>query len=220
MATAATGLRAEFLHTPMQRADLFDLQPKLPPASSMTRPDLAGGACPRPPDRTASAEGVRDSRVSRGSGKSCRSGGGTTSTAADCRRWTISCLSCCLSAAKRRGFGGVESGRSAARALYGVPARRGRSGGTRPVRVRRGGRHLAALALYLSAPAEKRGERWKRASIVAEPRSAYLLAGPSRTVSKHSIPARRIAAVLDHVPELQKPRKVQFEAPVLSPGAM
>jgi alkylated DNA repair dioxygenase AlkB len=31
--------------------------------------------------------------------------------------------------------------------------------------------------------------RWGRASLVAEPRSAYLLAGPSRTEWEHSIPA-------------------------------
>jgi alkylated DNA repair dioxygenase AlkB len=31
--------------------------------------------------------------------------------------------------------------------------------------------------------------RWERASLVAEPRSAYLLAGPSRTEWEHSIPA-------------------------------
>jgi alkylated DNA repair dioxygenase AlkB len=35
----------------------------------------------------------------------------------------------------------------------------------------------------------KAGDRWERASIVAEPRSAYLLAGPSRTEWEHSIPA-------------------------------
>lgn len=35
----------------------------------------------------------------------------------------------------------------------------------------------------------KSGETWKRASIVAEPRSAYLLRGPSRTEWEHSIPA-------------------------------
>jgi alkylated DNA repair dioxygenase AlkB len=33
------------------------------------------------------------------------------------------------------------------------------------------------------------GTRWERASIVAEPRSAYLLRGPSRTEWEHSIPA-------------------------------
>ena len=32
------------------------------------------------------------------------------------------------------------------------------------------------------------GARWQRATIVAEPRSAYLLAGPSRTEWEHSIP--------------------------------
>jgi alkylated DNA repair dioxygenase AlkB len=35
----------------------------------------------------------------------------------------------------------------------------------------------------------KAGSRWERASVVAEPRSAYLLQGPSRTEWEHSIPA-------------------------------
>ena len=35
----------------------------------------------------------------------------------------------------------------------------------------------------------KEGEGWERASIVAAPRSAYLLRGPSRTEWEHSIPA-------------------------------
>ena len=34
----------------------------------------------------------------------------------------------------------------------------------------------------------KRGSAWERASITAEPRSAYLLRGPSRTEWEHSIP--------------------------------
>jgi alkylated DNA repair dioxygenase AlkB len=34
----------------------------------------------------------------------------------------------------------------------------------------------------------KDGERWARVSIVAEPRSAYLLSGPSRSEWEHSIP--------------------------------
>ena len=34
----------------------------------------------------------------------------------------------------------------------------------------------------------KKGEGWERVSIVAEPRSAYLLSGPSRTEWEHSIP--------------------------------
>ena len=33
------------------------------------------------------------------------------------------------------------------------------------------------------------GETWERASVTAEPRSAYLLRGPSRTEWEHSIPA-------------------------------
>jgi alkylated DNA repair dioxygenase AlkB len=35
----------------------------------------------------------------------------------------------------------------------------------------------------------KAGSRWERASLIAEPRSAYLLRGPSRTEWEHSIPA-------------------------------
>jgi alkylated DNA repair dioxygenase AlkB len=35
----------------------------------------------------------------------------------------------------------------------------------------------------------KSGSRWDRASLVTEPRSAYLLRGPSRTEWEHSIPA-------------------------------
>lgn len=35
----------------------------------------------------------------------------------------------------------------------------------------------------------KMGSRWERASFIAEPRSAYLLNGPSRTEWEHSIPA-------------------------------
>jgi len=35
----------------------------------------------------------------------------------------------------------------------------------------------------------KVGSRWERASFTAEPRSAYLLNGPSRTQWEHSIPA-------------------------------
>ena len=35
----------------------------------------------------------------------------------------------------------------------------------------------------------KVGSKWERASVVTEPRSAYLLQGPSRTEWEHSIPA-------------------------------
>jgi alkylated DNA repair dioxygenase AlkB len=35
----------------------------------------------------------------------------------------------------------------------------------------------------------KAGLKWERASVVAEPRSAYVLQGPSRTEWEHSIPA-------------------------------
>jgi len=34
----------------------------------------------------------------------------------------------------------------------------------------------------------KEGERWRRASLIAEPRSAYLLSGPARDEWEHSIP--------------------------------
>jgi alkylated DNA repair dioxygenase AlkB len=34
----------------------------------------------------------------------------------------------------------------------------------------------------------KSGERWERRALIAEPRSAYLLSGPSRTEWEHSIP--------------------------------
>ena len=34
----------------------------------------------------------------------------------------------------------------------------------------------------------QQGEKWQRAAIIAEPRSAYLLSGPSRTEWEHSIP--------------------------------
>ena len=33
------------------------------------------------------------------------------------------------------------------------------------------------------------GQKWERCSLIAEPRSAYLLDGPSRTIWEHSIPA-------------------------------
>jgi alkylated DNA repair dioxygenase AlkB len=35
----------------------------------------------------------------------------------------------------------------------------------------------------------QRGDAWERAALIAEPRSAYLLRGPSRTEWEHSIPA-------------------------------
>jgi alkylated DNA repair dioxygenase AlkB len=35
----------------------------------------------------------------------------------------------------------------------------------------------------------KAGNKWQRASVIAEPRSAYLMRGPSRTEWEHSIPA-------------------------------
>ncbi|HLH47822.1 MAG TPA: alpha-ketoglutarate-dependent dioxygenase AlkB [Roseiarcus sp.] len=44
---------------------------------------------------------------------------------------------------------------------------------------------LAPCVFRFRRPA---GEKWQRASLTAEPRSAYLLSGPSRTVWRHSIP--------------------------------
>lgn len=50
------------------------------------------------------------------------------------------------------------------------------------------------IGLSLLAPCtfrmrRKAGTKWERVSLVAEPRSAYLLRGPSRTEWEHSIPA-------------------------------
>jgi alkylated DNA repair dioxygenase AlkB len=45
---------------------------------------------------------------------------------------------------------------------------------------------LAPCVFRLRRPA---GARWERASLTAEPRSAYLLRGPARTEWEHSIPA-------------------------------
>jgi alkylated DNA repair dioxygenase AlkB len=49
------------------------------------------------------------------------------------------------------------------------------------------------VGLSLLAPCtfrlrRKRGATWERASIIAEPRSAYLMSGPSRSEWEHSIP--------------------------------
>ena len=49
------------------------------------------------------------------------------------------------------------------------------------------------IGLSLLAPARMRfrrkaGEKWERASLLAEPRSAYLLRGPARELWEHSIP--------------------------------
>jgi alkylated DNA repair dioxygenase AlkB len=44
---------------------------------------------------------------------------------------------------------------------------------------------LAACTFRLR---RKRGARWERVSVTAEPRSAYLMRGPSRTEWEHSIP--------------------------------
>lgn len=49
------------------------------------------------------------------------------------------------------------------------------------------------VGISLLAPARMRfrrksGEKWERASLIAKPRSAYLLTGPARTEWEHSIP--------------------------------
>lgn len=49
------------------------------------------------------------------------------------------------------------------------------------------------VGISLLAPARMRfrrkaGDKWERASLIAEPRSAYLLTGPARTEWEHSIP--------------------------------
>lgn len=49
------------------------------------------------------------------------------------------------------------------------------------------------VGISLLAPARmrfrrKQGEKWERSSLIAEPRSAYLLQGPARSEWEHSIP--------------------------------
>jgi alkylated DNA repair dioxygenase AlkB len=47
---------------------------------------------------------------------------------------------------------------------------------------------ISLLAPCVFRLRRKAGSTWERASVVAEPRSAYLLSGPSRTEWEHSIP--------------------------------
>ena len=47
---------------------------------------------------------------------------------------------------------------------------------------------ISLLAPCVFRLRRKVGEKWERVSIVAEPRSMYLLSGPSRTEWEHSIP--------------------------------
>jgi alkylated DNA repair dioxygenase AlkB len=47
---------------------------------------------------------------------------------------------------------------------------------------------ISLLAPCVFRLRRRSGTRWERASVVAEPRSAYLLSGPSRTEWEHSIP--------------------------------
>jgi alkylated DNA repair dioxygenase AlkB len=47
---------------------------------------------------------------------------------------------------------------------------------------------ISLLAPCVFRLRRKIGSTWERASVVAEPRSAYLLSGPSRTEWEHSIP--------------------------------
>ncbi len=48
---------------------------------------------------------------------------------------------------------------------------------------------ISLLSPCLFRLRRRAGERWDRVSVTAEPRSAYLLSGPSRTEWEHSIPA-------------------------------
>jgi alkylated DNA repair dioxygenase AlkB len=48
---------------------------------------------------------------------------------------------------------------------------------------------LSLLAPCVLRFRRKSGESWERASLTVEPRSAYLLSGPARTIWEHSIPA-------------------------------
>jgi alkylated DNA repair dioxygenase AlkB len=48
---------------------------------------------------------------------------------------------------------------------------------------------VSLLAACVFRLRRKMGEKWERVSITAEPRSMYLLSGPSRTEWEHSIPA-------------------------------
>ena len=48
---------------------------------------------------------------------------------------------------------------------------------------------ISLLASCVFRLRRKTGERWERASVIAEPRSAYLLSGAARTEWEHSIPA-------------------------------
>ena len=48
---------------------------------------------------------------------------------------------------------------------------------------------ISLLAPWTFRLRRKAGSKWERASLIAEPRSAYLLSGPSRTEWEHSIPA-------------------------------
>jgi alkylated DNA repair dioxygenase AlkB len=48
---------------------------------------------------------------------------------------------------------------------------------------------ISLLSACLFRLRRKVGAKWQRASVVAEPRSAYVLRGPARTEWEHSIPA-------------------------------
>ena len=47
---------------------------------------------------------------------------------------------------------------------------------------------VSVLAPCVFRLRRKAGEKWERVSIIAEPRSMYLLSGPARTEWEHSIP--------------------------------
>ena len=94
----------------------------------------------------------------------------------------------CLLAAQGRGDVRPPGGRLPPGSHQRISARRRNRLAPRQGAVRRGRRRVAACALQLRFR-RKAGERWERASLTVEPRSAYLLSGPARTVWEHSIPA-------------------------------
>jgi hypothetical protein len=67
----------------------------------------------------------------------------------------------------------------------------GRARGSAGIGTRRNSTTSSACGSFIPVLRFRRkaGETWNRASLTVEPRSAYLLSGPARTVWEHSIPA-------------------------------
>jgi hypothetical protein len=64
---------------------------------------------------------------------------------------------------------------------------------------------VSLLAACVFRLRRKVGEKWERTSVAAEPRSIYLLSGPSRTEWEHSIPpvdALRYSVTLGAIREM------------------